>query len=330
MSIELPSPAQKAWLELGYGMFIHFGPTTFTDNGWGDGTFPAEDFYAKDLNPTQWAEVAVEAGMKYAVFTTKHHDGFCMWPSKYTEYSVKNSPGSPDIVRMFVDAFRKAGITVGLYYSLWDRNYPQYEDDHAYAVYMRNQMTELLTQYGDIAEIWFDGGWDKDHPTREWAFNPEWEKDPNSGVCHGERWEWAELYAHIHSLQPDCMVIKNSSSDWPGSVRYHPVDGRTSEHFDFIYDEIIHKPIIDPIFKLPDNSQVYLPLEFCTTLTPQWFWIEGSAYSHTSAAAICHWYRTARQNGANFLLNIGPNKDGLIPEYHRKYLREAAEELKIK
>jgi alpha-L-fucosidase len=324
MTSILPSPAKKAWMELGYGMFIHFGPTTFTDSGWGDGRFPAENFNPKLIAPAQWADVAVAAGMKYAVLTTKHHDGYCLWPSEYTEYSVKNSPMSHDIVRLFVDAFRSAGIRVGLYYSLWDRNYPQYDDDKIYAAYMRNQMTELLTQYGDILEIWFDGGWDKDHPTREWAFNPEWENDPKSGLCHGERWEWVELYNHIHSLQPDCLVVKNSSSDWPGALRYHPVDIRTSEHFDFVYEEKVCKPIIDPIFTLPDNSKTYLPLEFCTSLNPHWFWIEGSAYSHPSAETICKWHQTARQNGANFLLNIGPNKDGLIPDYHREYLEKAA------
>ncbi len=225
---------------------------------------------------------------------------------------------------MFTDAFRNAGINPGLYYSLWDRNYLQYDDDKLYAAYMRNQITELLTRYGDIVELWFDGGWDKDHPTREWAFDPAWENDQNSGLCHGERWEWAELYTHIHSLQPNCLVVKNSSSDWPGDVRYHPVDIRTSEHFDFIYEEKQRHPIIDPVFILPDNTRAYLPLEYCTTLTPDCFWKEASAYTHPSPATIANWHKTARQNNANFLLNIGPNKDGLIPEYHRQYLKLAA------
>jgi alpha-L-fucosidase len=113
--------------------------------------------------------------MQYAVLTAKHHDGFCLWPSRYTEYCVRNSPGQPDVVGLYAEAFRAAGLKVGLYYSLWDRNYPYYEDDEIYAAYMRDQISELLTGYGDILELWFDGGWDKDHPTRQWAFDPAWE-----------------------------------------------------------------------------------------------------------------------------------------------------------
>jgi alpha-L-fucosidase len=142
-----PNQAKKAWMNLGYGLFTHFGPNTLAGDSWGDGKFPAADVHFSHLNINQWAEMAAEAGMKYAVLTSKHHDGFCLWPSKYTEYCVKNSPGSPDIVAAYVEAFRKAGLKVGLYYSLWDRNYPQYEDDAAYAAFMRNQMTELLTNY---------------------------------------------------------------------------------------------------------------------------------------------------------------------------------------
>ncbi|MBI4928681.1 MAG: alpha-L-fucosidase, partial [Anaerolineae bacterium] len=243
-----PSPAQRAWMALGYGLFIHFGPNTFSGQSWGDGTFPAAGFAPTSLDPSQWAELAAQAGMRYAVLTAKHHDGFCLWPSRFTEYSVKHSPGQPDVVEMFVNAFHKAGIKVGLYYSLWDRNYPEYANDAVYAAYMREQMRELLTQYGEIVEMWFDGGWDKDYPNAEWMFDPAWEQDPKSGLHHGECWEWRALYETIHQIQPDCQVVRNSSSDWPGAVRYHPVDVRTSEHFHFIWEEQIRQPHIDPVF----------------------------------------------------------------------------------
>lgn len=323
-----PSEAQRNWMSLGYGLFIHFGPNTLAGTSWGDGRFPVEEFAPSHLNPSQWAETAAEAGMRYAVLTAKHHDGFCLWPSQYTEYCVKNSPGQPDVVGSYVEAFRKAGLKVGLYYSLWDRNYPAYEDDAAYAAYMRDQMTELLTQYGEILELWFDGGWDKDHPTRNWAFDPAWEQDPQSGLRHGERWGWKSLYEHIHSLQPNCLVTKNSSSDWPGEVRYHPVDIRTSEHFHFIWQEKVRPPHLDPVFINDAGQEVYLPLEFCTTITPGWFWNENQGYSHPSAAAIFDWYCTARAAQANFLLNIGPNKTGLIPDVHRSFLKQAAQQIR--
>jgi alpha-L-fucosidase len=322
-----PNEAKKTWMSLGYGLFIHFGPNTLAGESWGDGKYLATEVHFSRLNPGQWADMAAEAGMKYAVLTAKHHDGFCLWPSQYTEYCVKNSPGTPDIVDAFVGAFRKAGLKVGLYYSLWDRNYPQYEDDEVYAAYMRHQITELLTNYGEILELWFDGGWDKDHPKRHWRFEPEYETNPNSGLKHGERWEWKQLYSLIHQFQPKCLVVKNSSSDWPGDVRYHPVDIRTSEHFHFIYKDKECEPRLDPIFVNNEGQKVYLPLEFSTTLTPGWFWNENQFYCHPSVATICDWYHTARTVNANLLLNIGPDKSGLIPEIHRKFLKQARREI---
>lgn len=318
-----PSPAQRAWMDLGYGLFLHFGANTFAGTAWGDGKFPASGFAPTRLDPEQWAGMAAEAGMRYAVLTAKHHDGFCLWPTGLSEYSTANSPGAPDVVGRFAEAFRAAGLKVGLYYSLWDRNYPDYEDDAAYAGYMRGQMTELLSGYGEIVELWFDGGWDKDHPTRQWAYDPAWESDPASGLCHGERWEWRRLYEHIHQLQPDCLVIKNSSSDWPGDVRYHPVDARTSEHYHFIWEERVREPRLNPYFTDENGKSVYLPLEFCTSITPGWFWNAGQGYSHPAPAAIADWHDSARAAGANLLLNIGPDMSGRLPEYHRDYLKKA-------
>jgi alpha-L-fucosidase len=323
-----PTASQKAWLNLHYGMFLHFGPNTILGVGWGDGKFPPAQFAPRKLDCAQWAEVARQAGMKYAVLTTKHHDGFCLWPSRHTEYCVRNSPAG-DVVRPFVEEFRKVGLKVGFYYSLWDRNYPQYENDAVYAQYMRDQITELLTGYGEIVELWFDGAWDKDYPTRRWEYDPAWERDPNSGLKHGERWQWGQLYETIHRLQPDCLVLNNSSSDRPGEVRYHPVDARTSEHLHFIFKQRLYEARLDPMFQRPDGQSVYLPLEYNTTLTPDWFWNRQGFLIHASAATIADWYRTAQSHNANFLLNIGPNADGLIPGYHLPFLRGAAAELKL-
>lgn len=319
--------AQKSWVELGYGMFIHFGPNTFEGKSWGDGTFPAGDFCPNNLNVEQWAEVAAESGMKYAVLTVKHHDGFCLWPSKYTEYSVKNSPNRKDVLGLFAEAFRKLGLKVGVYYSLWDRNYPDYENDDKYTQYMKNQIVELLTDYGEITQIWFDGAWDKDYPTRMCWYNPEWENEPDSGLSYGERWHWKDLYDLAHKCQPLCLVSSNTSSDRPGEVKYMPVDYRNSEHFDFCYKEKIFNAITDPNYELDNSEFVYLPLEYETTLPPGWFWKENDYYLHPSVDTICGWYRKAREDNANLLLNVGPNKEGLVPYYTAKYLKLAAKEL---
>ena len=317
-----PTAAQKAWQDLGYGMFLHFGPNTLTGKSWGDGLFPAQNFVIPHLDVDQWASVAREAGMKYAVLTTKHHDGFCLWPSRHTPYSVAQAPGAVDIVRKFVEAFRKAGLQVGFYYSLWDKNFPLYEDDVAYHRYLKDQLTELLTQYGPVVEFWFDGAWDKDYPQRSWEAHRV--AQPATLERLGKRWFWSEIYHHIHQLQPNCLVINNSSSDFPGVVKYHPVDVRTSEHFDFISHEAICSPQLDPLSKSQAGEQVYTPLEFCTSLNPDWFWTNRSHYLHPAAETIAAWYRTARSHQANLLLNVGPNAQGVIPEYHREYLVRAA------
>jgi alpha-L-fucosidase len=321
MTTSAPAPFTKhqaAFLELQYGL------------GWGSGKFPAEKVEFKDLDTYQWAQMAKDAGMKYAVLTAKHHDGFCLWPSNFTEYCVKNSPGKPDIMAQYVEAFRKAGLKTGIYYSLWDRNYPYYNNDDVYAEYMRNQITELLTNYGEIISIWFDGNWDKDHPTREWPYDPNWEKDPSYPLPRGERWQWRELYDLVHKLQPGCLTAINSGSDCLGQVMYPPTDYRSCEHLDFIFKGKRMELRTDPYFPDIDGSIVKIPLEINTTLPPNWFFIEGQDYLHPTIDTICGYYRTARELGANFLLNVGPDNNGLIPEYHRYFLNGAASRLGLK
>ena len=316
-------------MKLGYGMFIHFGPNTFAGVAWGDGKFPSEQFDPRRLDTRQWAATAAEAGMKYAVLTTKHHDGFCLWPSQHTEYSIRSTPQRRDVVKEFVESCRIEGIKPGLYYSLWDTHCPLYSDDAAYAAYMQQQITELLTGYGNITELWFDGGWDKEHPTREWQYNPAWLDDPSvdQPALHGSRWHWRDLYETIHRLQPDCLVINNSSSDRPGGLRYHPIDVRTSEHYDFVAEDRVCVPNLDPIRTNDHGEQVFLPLEFTTSLNPDWFHIRGKSFSHPSADTIAYWHRTARTAGGNLLLNVGPTSEGLVPDYHARYLRQAKEML---
>ncbi len=305
-----PTDAQADWMRLAYGLFIHFGPWTYCGNG--DGRFPAADVRAPALDARQWARLAAESGMRYAVLTAKHVDGFCLWPSRHTPYSVAATPERRDWVAEFVSAFRAEGLQVGLYYALLDRHCPFFADDARYAAYVRDQVAELLTGYGDIVELWFDGAWEKDHPTRDWPHDPSWPNDA------GARWEWARLYDFIHALQPRCLVVQNSSSDRPGVPNYLPVDLRTSEHYDFIWQEALCPPRRDPIF-----GARQLPLEYCTTLTPGWFWQPNACYSHASAATIADWRLRAQADGGNLLLNIGPDTSGRMPDYHRPFLLEA-------
>ena len=318
-----PTHAQKVWMQLGYGMFIHFGPNTFTNQGLGDGTFPAASFEPRQLDIAQWAGVAAEAGMKYAVLSTQHHDGFCLWPTRHTPYSVAHSPRRPDIVRLFVEEFRKAGLQVGLYYSLWDRNYPHYANDEVYAQFMRAQIGELLSDYGPIVEMWFDGAWDKDHPLGTPWYDPAWATDPSPGYTPGIRWQWQQLYEWIHHLQPDCLVLNNSSSNRPGEIRYHPVDVRTAEHFNFVWQEKVCEPNYNTTWRDDQGQTRYLPLEFCASLARNWFWQNSGGEIHPTVATICDWHRTARDHGANLLLNVGPDKEGRVPQYNADFLLSA-------
>ena len=353
---ENATPAQKSWLNLKYGMFIHFGTNTYQMKTWGNGQYDITHLDFTSIDVKQWAEAARDAGMKYAVLTTKHHDGFCLWHSAYTNYCTKKT-ASPyiDIVRLFVDEFRKAGLKVGLYYSLWDRNNPDYydKDDAKYIQYMKNQLKELLTNYGDILEIWFDGAWDRDYPhicqdtlfmqllgkkvlaindTNNqhefcWMYSSAYQSDPTNAI-RGARWNWKVIYDYIHSLQPNCLVINNSSMNWKGGVKYLPVDIRTCEQFDVVLPSTI--TIYNDLeqYNYTDvDKKVYIQLEFTTSITPAWFWT-GDLFLHPSVDEIVGWYRTARKYNGNFLLNVGPDNTGKIPSYHVDYLKKAGDILR--
>ncbi len=317
-----PTAAQQQWRHLSYGMFIHFGISTFAGTVSGDGKFPAERFAPEQLDCRQWMSVMQDAHMRYAVLTAKHGDGFCLWPTKLTRYSVASSPGHRDVVGEFIEACKQAGIRPGLYYSLWDRNCPFYEDDAAYAQYVQEQVTELLKTYGPLVELWFDGAWDKDSPNRAWDYDPAVDGSPAKNAANGARWRWTELYQHIHRLQPDCLVINNPGPHRPGAVCAWPIDVRTSQHFDFVHREKVCRPPETNVFNVPGLGHVHLPIEFCASLNPDWFWT-GRSYPHPNARTLAGWYKRAQVYDGNLLLNVGPDRRGLLPEYHREYLRAA-------
>ncbi len=155
-----PSARQLAWQQLEFIAFAHFGMNTFMDQEWGKGTESPFVFSLADFDARQWVKVIKDAGMKLLIITAKHHDGFCLWPSKYTEHSVKHSPwkeGTGDVVGEVAKACREAGLKFGIYLSPWDRHEPTYGDSPVYNEYFRNQLRELLTNYGEISEVWFDG-----------------------------------------------------------------------------------------------------------------------------------------------------------------------------
>src|SRR2546429_3243011 len=193
-----PSPSQLAWQRDELALFLHFGVNTFTDREWGDGREDPALFNPTALDARQWARAAREAGARALILTAKHHDGFCLWPSGLTTHSVARSPwrgGAGDVVRDFTDACRGEGLRAGLYLSPWDRNAPVYGDSPRYNDFYCAQLTELLTRYGPIAEVWFDGA--------------------NGEGPHGRRqeYDWPRVFGLVRRLQPHAVMVSDAGPD---------------------------------------------------------------------------------------------------------------------
>ena len=186
----VPTPQQLAWQRMELTLFCHFGVNTYTNREWGDGSENPAIFNPTELDCRQWARAAKAGGFKLMILTAKHHDGFCLWPSKFTDHSVRKSPwrnGTGDVVKEFVAACRAEDLKVGVYLSPWDRHEQTYGTD-AYNEYFCNQLTELLSNYGPIDEVWFDGACGE---------------GPNGKK---QVYDWDRYYALIRKLQPQALI----------------------------------------------------------------------------------------------------------------------------
>lgn len=153
-----PNEGQLAQINRKFGMFLHFGINTFNNTEWSDGKLPIESYRPTGIDADSWVKTAYAAGMNYVILITKHHDGFCLWDTHTTAYSVNYSPNKTDVVKAVSEACQKYGIKLGLYYSLWDRHKKCYKNDEQYVQYMEKQLTELMDgRYGEVVELWFDG-----------------------------------------------------------------------------------------------------------------------------------------------------------------------------
>ena len=198
----VPSERQLKWHELEFYAFIHFGMNTFTNSEWGNGNDDPVLFNPEKLNANQWAAAVRAAGMKAIILTCKHHDGFCLWPSEYTDYSVKKSKwkdGQGDVVRECAEACKKFGLKFGVYLSPWDRHDPRYGEGEAYNKYFKNQLRELLTNYGDIFCVWFDGACGEGKNGRK------------------QEYDWQGYYDLIRECQPEAecraVLLQQSGAD---------------------------------------------------------------------------------------------------------------------
>lgn len=298
-----PTSQQLAWQRDELAVFVHFGVNTFTDREWGDGTESPLIFNPTRLDARQWVRAAKAAGAKSMVLTAKHHDGFCLWPTTTTTHSVASSPwreGRGDVVREFVDACRMEGMKPGLYCSPWDRNHPTYGDSARYNDVYMAQLTELLTRYGALHEVWFDGA--------------------NGEGPNGKRqtYDWPRTWALVRKLQPDAIMFSDAGPDvrWIGNER--GVAGET--HWSTIRPEAV--PYIgasgaDVITSLqhghPDG-QVWRPSETDVSIRPGWFYHPAEDEKVKRVDDLVQLYFTSVGRNSKLLLNVPPTRDGLLHE----------------
>ncbi len=309
----IPENIQQ-YMNLEKGMFIHFGINTYTEHEWTDGSVSADLFNPEQLDTDQWCQAAVSAGMKYIVFTAKHHEGFCNWPTAYTDYSVASSPFKRDVIAELAQSCRKYNLKLGLYYSLWDRHEPSYPDSYLYTEFMKNQLRELLTNYGDILMLWFDGVWDK---CTGFGFDGyKASPDEIMSVWRNDgafRWQWDQLYSYIKQLNPNCLVVNNSGIDFTG-IPLLPVDVRSGER--------ANKTALQKSIWTFANEERYLPLQIEETISRKyWFYTAGDTTVKT-ATELNSLIEEAKRMEANILLNVGPMENGLLRPEDIQVLQE--------
>ena len=302
-----PSPQQFAWQELEYTCFVHFGVNTFTDREWGDGKEDPKIFNPTALDADQWAEAAKAAGMKLLILTCKHHDGFCLWPSQYTEHSVKNSPwrdGKGDVVKEAAEACRKAGIKFGVYLSPWDRNAASYGTD-AYNDYYKKQLAELLTNYGEITEVWWDGACGE---------GPNGKKQVYDWEGYEQVVRQLQPKALIFGMGPDVRWVGNEDglareSEW--SVLPKRLRGNQTAK------DLGHRKYLAGAAEL-----VWYPAECDVSIRPGWFY---HAKQDEKVKSLKHtldiWYRSVGRNSV-LLVNVPPDRRGLWHENDVARLKE--------
>jgi len=331
----VPSERQLKHQALEFYSFVHLSPNTFTDMEWGDGTEDPSDFNPTKLDARQWVESIKSAGMKGLILTCKHHDGFCLWPSKHTKHSIAASPykeGKGDIVREAAEACKEAGIKFGVYLSPWDRNNQAYGRGKEYDDYVVGQLEELLSQYGEVFTVWFDGACGE---------------GPNG---HKQFYDWQRYYEVIRRLQPNaCITVCGPDVRWCGNEagntrhsEWSVVPERTrdtekiaessqqndDEHFrqrqisahdqDLGSREILEK----------EENLIWYAAEVNTSIRPGWFYHAREDNQVKSLAELVKIYHNSVGGNATFLLNIPPNRDGLFHANDVKRLNELGEYLR--
>ncbi|MCC6930419.1 MAG: alpha-L-fucosidase [Gemmatimonadaceae bacterium] len=297
----VPTPAQLAWQREELSLFTHFTVNTFTDKEWGDGTESPSIFNPSRFDARAWTRVAREAGFGSLILTAKHHDGFCLWPSRRTNHSVASSPwrdGKGDVVREVADACRADGLKLGVYLSPWDRHEPSYGSGAGYMDFYCAQLEELLTQYGPVAEVWFDGA--------------------NGEGPNGKRqaYDWPRIHALVRRLQPGAVMFSDAGPDvrWIGNEKgvagetcWSTIDPASVPYAG--YDA----PGVGELLQRGDpHGSVWRPGETDVSIRPGWFWHPAEDDKVRSADNLMELYFTSVGRNSKLLLNLPPTRDGLL------------------
>ena len=285
-----PSPQQVEWQDLEMGAIIHFGPNTFLDQEWGDGTADAKLFNPTQFDPEQWMQALRSAGFRYVIFVAKHHDGFCLWPTAQTDYSVKSSPwenGRGDVVKRVEEAARKYGLRFGVYLSPWDRHEPRYSNSAEYDKYYGEELDELSQGYGDLVEFWLDGAGSAGH-----VYN------------------FPGIVEELRTYQPNTMVFADMALFEYGDLRWVG-----NENGSIPYE---NWNVIDRHGYLR-----WRPVEADTPLRKNhWFWHPNDESSLKSVPELISTYEQTVGHGGQLVLGIAPDRRGLLPEADVKRLQE--------
>jgi len=277
-----PSPQQVAWQDLEFGVLIHFGTNTFLDREWGDGTASPKVFAPSQFDPEQWMRAIKAAGAKYVVLVAKHHDGFCLWPTGQSDYSVKSSPwenGQDDVVRRVSHAARKFDLKFGVYLSPWDRHEPSYQNSAKYDDYYIAELSELTANYGDLVEFWLDGAGSEGH-----VYN------------------FPRIIDNLRISQPNTLVFADAALFEYGDIRWAGNEDGTIPYENW--------NVLDRHGYLR-----WRPVEADTPLHKNhWFWHPNDEATLKSVAELVSTYEETIGRGGQLMLGLSPDRRGMLPD----------------
>jgi alpha-L-fucosidase len=296
----LPSKQQMQWHDMEFYLFTHFGPNTFTDKEWGEGTEAEDIFNPANLDCRQWCRIAKAAGAKGIIITAKHHDGFCLWPSKYSTHTVRESKwrnGKGDVLKELSRACKEYGLKFGVYISPWDRNHPKYGTPEYNDVFV-NMMKEIFTSYGPIWELWWDGA--------------------NGEGPNGKKqvYDWDRFKKTVKALSPNTVIFSDVGPHirWVGNE--NGIAGETNWNLldTAGFTPGAGAPSVDTLNRGNVNGKNWIPAECDVSIRPGWFYHKEEDEKVKTPEQLFQLYLRSVGRGANLLLNVPPDRRGLINE----------------